>query len=276
LVLLPQGVDSFARRILAVQERRPKVAICVIHGFLGTEGIDDFTHAGLKKTLTEHGFDVTDIVLKKWGGGPPSAAAYTRQESKIEEIEGERELASLKVLVIREEVSDLGKIKEALGKVAMRPVGDRVRFYNSLYEGSKNRSWLEIISVFKKWEEKLSEKTEPEFKKDLIEKLDAQKLVTEKQIAEFEKERQAIEDKLTAAYKDERSIQDRRITDVKAKLARLLADVDLLVLPRYTITNVTTGREIPPDLHALDKDQVEAIRDYMKSGRPVLALMGSI
>ncbi|MFO0803591.1 MAG: hypothetical protein U0791_10800 [Gemmataceae bacterium] len=86
LVLLPQGVESFARRILAVQERRPKVAICVIHGFLGTEGLDDFTHAGLKKTLTDHGFDVTDIVLKKWGGGPPSPAAYTRQESKIEEI----------------------------------------------------------------------------------------------------------------------------------------------------------------------------------------------
>lgn len=276
LVLLPQGVESFARRIIAVQERRPKVAICVIHGFLGTEGLDDFTHAGLKKSLTDHGFDVTDIVLKKWGGGPPSPAAYTRQESKIEEIEGERELASLKVLVIREEVSDLGKIKDNLAKLGTRPVEFRVRFYNSLYEGSKNRSWLEVISVFKKWEDKLSEKTEPEFKKDLVEKLDAQKAVTEKQIAEFEKERQAIEDKLTAAFKDERSIQDRRVTDVKAKFARLLADVDLLVLPRYTISNVTTGREIPPDLHALDKDQVEAIRDFMKSGRPVLALMGSI
>ena len=276
LVLLPQGVEVFARRVLAVQERRPKVAICVIHGYLGTEGIDDFTHAGLKKTLTDYGFDVTDIVLKKWGGGPPSAAAYTRQESKIEEIEGELELAGLKVRVIRGEVTSLANIKDVLGKIGTRPVEARVRFYQSLLEAAKDRSWLEIIAVYRKWSDKLDDKTEPDFKKELIAKLDAQKVLTEQQINEAEKERQAIDAKLTAAYQDERSIQDRRLTDVKTKLTRLLADVDLLVIPRFTITNVTTGREIPPELHALDKDQIEAIRDYMKSGRPVLAMLGSI
>jgi uncharacterized membrane protein len=36
LVLLPQGTDTFARRILAVQERRPKVAVCVVHELLTT------------------------------------------------------------------------------------------------------------------------------------------------------------------------------------------------------------------------------------------------
>src|SRR6185437_5373801 len=64
LVLLPHGVETFARRILAVQERRPRVALAIIHGALGTEGVEELTHAGLKTTLVEHGSDVTDIVLR--------------------------------------------------------------------------------------------------------------------------------------------------------------------------------------------------------------------
>ena len=69
-------------------------------------------------------------------------------------------------------------------------------------------------------------------------------------------------------------MQDRRLTDVKAKFAKLLADVDLLILPRFTVSRC---RHRPRDFaraHALDKDQVEAIRDYMKSGRPVMAALG--
>ena len=123
---------------------------------------------------------------------------------------------------------------------------------------------------------KFDEKIEVEFKKELLAKFDAQKVILDKQIAEFEKERQAVEDKLTAAFKDERSIQDRRVTDVKAKFARLLADVDLLVLPRFTTSDITSLGGVPSEYHALAKDHVEAIRDYMKSGRPVLAMFGTI
>lgn len=275
LVLLPQGVESFARRILAVQERRPKVALCVIHGALGTEGISQFTHSGLRKSLTEHGFDVMDIVLKKWGGGPPSAAAFTKQESKIEDIEGDLELASLKVRLIREEIEGIAAIKQTMEKLAKEPFQTRGRFYIQINEIAKNRSWLEVISAYRGLT-RLDEKSEPELKKNLLVKLDAQKVELEKQVAEFEKERQAVEDKLTAAFKDERSIQDRRVTDVKAKLTRMLADVDLLVLPRFTTSDVTSMGGVPSELHALDKDQVDAIRDYMKSGRPVLAMFGTI
>jgi hypothetical protein len=276
LVLLPHGAESFARRIIAVQERRPKVAVCVIHGWLGTEGIEDFTHKGLKKTLTDYGFDVTDIVLKKWGGPQPAPAAYTRQESRIEEIEGELEVAGLKVRVTRDEVGEFAKIKDVIGKVSSRPIEIRVRLYQQLSEVAKNRSWLEVYGVYRKWAEKFSEKAEPEFRKELLAKLDVQRGISEQQVIEAEKERREVEDRLNEALKDEHSIQDRRMTDVKGKFAKLLADVDLLILPRYTVMNVTSGREIPPELHALDKEQVAAIRDFMKSGRPVLALLGSV
>jgi hypothetical protein len=276
LVLLPQGVESFARRILAVQERRPKVALCVIHGALGTEGIPQFTHAGLKKTLTGHGFDVTDIVLKKWGGPEPAPAAFTRQESKIEEMEADLDLAGLKVRVTRDEIGELSKIKEIVSDLAKKTLDVRVRLYNNLFEAAKNRAWLEIVELYRAWAKKLTDKTENEFRKELVAKLDVQKSLVEKQVAELDKERQAVEDRLTAAFRDERSVQDRRLTDVKAKLSRLLADVDLLILPRFTTSDVTRLGGVPSDLHALDKDQVDAIRDYMKSGRPLLALLGTI
>jgi hypothetical protein len=276
LVLLLQGVESFARRILAVQERRPKVAICVIHGALGTEGIPQFTNAGLKKTLTDHGFEVMDIVLKKWGGGSPSPAAYTKQESKIEDIEGDLELAGLKVRITREELDDIATIKDALNKSASRAFEVRVRLYQQISEAAKNRSWLEVIDVYRSLSGRFDETVEKGFRKELLAKLDTQKLVIDKQIAELEKERQAVEDKLTAAFKDESSIQDRRVSDVKSKFARLLADVDLLILPRYTTPDITSMGGVPSELHALDKDQVAAIRDYMKTGRPVLALFGTI
>src|SRR5262245_32534248 len=58
LVLLPQGVENFARRVLSVQERRPKVAVCVVHELLTTAHPEGrgrvYTLAGLKKALTDH------------------------------------------------------------------------------------------------------------------------------------------------------------------------------------------------------------------------------
>jgi hypothetical protein len=278
LVLLPQGVEHFARRILAVQERRPKVAVCVIHGVLGTGNaeVEDLTHAGLKKVLTRYGFDVTDIVLKRWGEGEPQPAAYTREESTLEVAEGDLDSARDRVRAAKAFVTILGRQKEQLGKLKAQPVGTRQRFYIVLQENAKNLSWLEVVAVYRRWIEKLDEKTEPEFVKELAAALDAERVKAEQNVAEAERERAEAEAKVTEAMRDERPIQDRRMTDVRAKFAKLLADVDLLIVPRLTVMSVTTSREIPPELYALSKEQVEAIRDYMKTGRPVLAMMGPI
>ena len=95
LVLLPQGIESFARRILAVQERRPKVAVAAVHEWLTSndtaEGREQYSLVGLRKALTENGFDVVDIVLKKgWGDQSKDLepAAYTKEESQLEAIGG--------------------------------------------------------------------------------------------------------------------------------------------------------------------------------------------
>ncbi len=100
LVLLGQGSDGrgihpFVRRILNVQQRRPRVGILVIHELLTSEGSEDtFTLAGLRKALQANGFEVHDVVLKKgWEGRGPGleAAADTTEESKLERLESEIE-----------------------------------------------------------------------------------------------------------------------------------------------------------------------------------------
>ena len=56
----------------------------------------------------------------------------------------------------------------------------------------------------------------------------------------------------------------------------MLADCDLLILPRMTQFNVARGEMIPNRLYRLDDAQVEAIKDFLKAGKPVLALLGPV
>src|SRR5262249_41274316 len=88
LVLLSQKVDPFVRRVLGIEEKRPKIGIAVIHEWLTTEGPEDFGFRGVKKALTAHGFDVQDIILKKWSEfAPPEPGVYTYEESKFDRLE---------------------------------------------------------------------------------------------------------------------------------------------------------------------------------------------
>ena len=282
LVLLPQGVENFARRILAVQERRPKVAVCVVHEWLTTQGEEQYTLAGLRKTLTDYNFDVVDIVLKKnWNNDKEiEPAAYTAAEIRLERLEGEADVAGFRVRAARDEVKTLDEVKGVMEKLDKQPPMARGRVYSFLFEDSKNQSWLDVTAVYRKWSDRLETglkpAQEPEFQKALLEGVAIQRKRAEEAIAKAEGERRTADDRLTEALKDEGATQDRRIADVKTKFAKLLTDVDLLIVPRFTIRSVTTGREVPPQLHAMSKEQVEVVRDYMKSGRPVLALLGPI
>jgi hypothetical protein len=106
--------------------------------------------------------------------------------------------------------------------------------------------------------------------------IEVQKKRAEELMAEAEKERVAAEARLKAALLDERSTEDRRMPDLKAKMERLLSEVDLLILPRVTLISATTGVGLTPMLHTINKDQTEAIKNFMKAGKPVLACVGPI
>jgi hypothetical protein len=68
--------------------------------------------------------------------------------------------------------------------------------------------------------------------------------------------------------------EQRRISDLRAKTNRLLADCDLLIVPRMTLFNVARGERIPNRVYQLDSSQVDAIRDFLKAGKPVLFCFG--
>src|SRR6185503_13994025 len=85
-----------------------------------------------------------------------------------------------------------------------------------------------------------------------------------------------IDRELQEIAKHERAFEDRYLTDHKAKLQRLLADCDMLIIPRMTIMNATTPAVLPRNLHKLDKTQIDVIKDFMKAGKPVLVCAGPI
>jgi hypothetical protein len=54
----------------------------------------------------------------------------------------------------------------------------------------------------------------------------------------------------------------------------MVADCDLLIIPRMTLFNVARGEYIPNRVYKLDPAQIESIKDFIKSGKPVLVLIG--
>ncbi|MBY0461128.1 MAG: hypothetical protein K2V38_27720, partial [Gemmataceae bacterium] len=160
-----------------------------------------------------------------------------------------------------------------------RPIRERVDFYNESGTAARLREWTEVIAGFRRWSARgpgVTPENEPELQAQVLAGLAAQARRAEEQIKEAEAEAATAEAKAKAAQADERTAQDRRITDVKAKLARLVSDVDLLLIPRHTLVNVTLRSGVPPSIHQLDRRQIEVVKEFMKAGKPVLACVGSV
>jgi hypothetical protein len=260
LVLIPQGIDRFARRVLAVQERRPKVAVCVVHEALSTARGDGwrarYTMAGLRKSLTDAGFDVTDIVLKKGWGQPGGLkpAADTREESALERLEAEERSASTRLAAAAAEKTRLDEIRDGLAKVKDKPWPQRRAFYAQIFASA------------------LDESQEPQ----ALAVIDKRGKRADEELKEATQANQDASARLAVALKDERPIQDRRMTDTSAKFTKQLADVDLLVVSRFTTEDAMDGPEVEAAIHALNRDQVKVAKEFMKRGKPVLACLGPI
>ncbi len=256
LVLLYQGMTPFTRRLTHLEEKRPRVGIAVIHKVLTTTSDHDWGLKGLRRALEERGFEVEDIVLKKWSRfAPPSAAAATADESALERLEERQN-------VIERLIANVER---------QRPV----------FEKSLN-VWKKAVD---------DQKTRDDLTRQLAAQLEGDKVTAEMaaiQVAVLQANLENI-DKALPSYrqrldevKEEKSKlnvpalkEQQRMTDVKAKMARLLADCDLLIVPRMTLRNVADEFEnIPGRLYKMDDAQVEAIKDFLKAGKPVLACFG--
>jgi hypothetical protein len=254
LVLLYQGVEPFARKLLNVDEKRPRIAVATIHEVLSMEGASDIgTDLGMRgaqKALTARGFDTRDVLLKKWGGFTgPEAAVFTADENKYDKIE-----------------EDLAEVNAGI---------------KNLEQNQK-----ELAALTDHW----IKSTLEELTKEYADQLRGQKITEpfrERQLAAF-RQNQALLELFLSQQREEREAllkekvglnvdtiaEQRRISDLKAKTDRLLADCDLLILPRLTLLNAPREDYIPNSLYYLDEAQVAAVKDFLKAGKPVLALVG--
>ncbi len=248
LVLLPQGVKPFAQRVLALNERKPRVGIAVIHELLTTEGdYEAYTLAGVRKALEAQGFEVTDIVLKKWGEGEPQPVAYTAEESKLEGVEADldevdKSLETLRILRQRGQAT-LERIRGA----TLEELG---RMFRSQLAG---RPFTEAM------------------RKDVIADIAGQVETFDFAIKQNADARQQLE-----AERLKLGSRERVVDELKVKMSKLLAQCDLLIVPRLTLRNLTSSPPdfVPPRLYRLDEVQTAAIKDFLKDGKPVLACFG--
>lgn len=270
LVLLPQGLPPdaagpdlrgsfpFIRGLVSLEARKPRVGIGVIHEWLTTKGTDVYGLAGLRKTLERNGFDVRDMVLKKLGRSPAPVVS-TFEESRLDRLESRLQIIAKgfeqranfvnKSLKTSEEFwakSSLDAIAEVLSKQFRLPADKAKRD--------------EILNEFRK--DQIAAIAE---EKKQIEQADQRALELRKEI---EAERASLDLETLA--------EQRRNTDLKGKMEQLLADCDVLLLPRPSLYDVVSDddKNLPLWLHGLDREQVEAIKAFMKAGKPVLFCLG--
>jgi hypothetical protein len=251
LVLLFQGVKPFADKVLNIDERKPRVGIAVIHEVLTTEGEGDYGLAGLKKALTAHGFEVRDIVLKKWSRfAPPEAAAYSYDESKLDRIDGRLQILDLFIKALDRERQQLVQVRDEW----------------------KNSKPDELTKAYAK--QLQGRRVSEEMRLRQVGYFEDNVAAHDKDLA-YLRERRAAAEQEWGRMDVDALTEQRRMADLRAKMDRMLADCDVLLIPRMTLRNVTTDFDnIPYRLYRLDSTQVEAVKDFMKSGKPVLACIG--
>jgi hypothetical protein len=261
LVLLGQGDDGrgigpFVNKVLHVEQRRPRVGVLVIHELLTTGGVEDaFTLSGLKKVLTANGFDVRDVVLKKgWDARNLEPAADTFEESQLDRVEAEIDALRDD---IKETESDLKVQEEALADVGYKAGEDEAKKLDEL-----TRKYGRLF---------LSGRVTAAGRKALEETFRRSVALTREELAAKRKElgqKQAERARLDV----DRVSEARRLSDVKAKLTYTLADCDLLFIPR--LTRRANDQLILPRLYSISREQADAIKDFLRAGKPLFACLG--
>jgi len=263
LVLLPQGLPGqsgekggppgaapFIRRLLNLQERPPRVAIGVVDEWLSTKGVDMYGLGGLRKSLTQRGFDVRDLILKKIRNNPPQPVVYTFDESRLDRIESRQQRLAIALKNRQNLEKQLGDLRKLWQE---RTLAELEKIYAQQLRGRR-----------------LSEQT----RALQLEEFD----FTLQALAEAGRRDQKLAEDVArerATLDEDALVEKRRMTDLQGKLSYMLADCDLLILPRPSLHDVITDdRNLPAWLYSLDAEQVAAVKDFLKRGKPILVAAG--
>jgi hypothetical protein len=276
LVLNDQGVHGFARKVFNIEEKKPRIGVAVVHELLSVKTADPFYGMpGLKKSLEARGFDYRDVILKtKWGqGGRPEPGVLTHDENKFERLEAQAANFERLIKVWQSDLDDILR-EEKIWKAAPLPELNKKYAIVRTLTGFRpiEMEQLEAIRKERGGVPPTRRITEGD-REGWLEFLAEAASEHEDGLQQFRKKlarAQGDKEKLNVENLDEQ----RRIADLRAKFNRMLADVDLLVVPRHTIYDVVREEAIPGSVHVLDEAQVEAIKDFMKAGKPVMFCLG--
>jgi len=253
LVLSPQGTDRFVKALVSLETRTPTIGLATIHPLLSSRETRDgeYTSLGLRTALEGQGYRVQDIILKKWGGRTgPSPAATTFDETQLAKAENKYNLYSLLSMDREQAVGIYGKERDRIAKAALPQLDKEFRRQlGKPIVAEKDRT-------------------------DLLKELDATIALLAEERDQYRKMLAQVKPEYDAAMKDDRLLEVRRETDVKAKLNRYVAECDALIVPRYTIIDVVRGQAISARLYSLSADQADVVREFLKAGKPVLFAFG--
>lgn len=262
LVLLGQGdgrgARPFVQRILAVQQRRPRVGLLVVHDVLTTESNQpEFSAAGLKKSLQANGYDVHDVVIKKgWGGrGPLQATADTYEESRLDRIDRSLERLPREIALLEKAIKSQEKDHEE----ALELKGDELR--------------VKITQMLLRYLGPSALSEYPTLRA-AVEALNGT-LVRNKALLKSKSSEQERLQQEKARMDLDRIWEGRQLIDARAKLEHATRDCDLLLVPRLTRISAT-GQMVPARLHHVTPEQAEVVREFLKAGKPVLACLGPV
>jgi hypothetical protein len=187
------------------------------------------------------------------GRGAGTAAGDTFAESELTALENTYAVLSARQPRLELQVTLFQKSKETVDKESLNQIEKK----------------LEFVRFNQKFETEDDRKAASAFLADAVKSL-------QDRLKANQEELDKVRPKYLEAMKNERAVEARRTTDVKLKLARAVADCDVLIVPRQTTPNLVTGDFLPPAIYSLTEDQAEVVKDFLKAGKPVLGLFGAV
>ncbi len=279
LVLNYQGAQNFADKVFKIEEKKPRIGFAVVHGYLGQNGTEDIGMPGLKEALAKRGYEGRDIVLRKWPQRDPAALEY--EESRFEVLEARKSRLEREIKAWADEMVDDKKEWEYWRDTKAAEIAKKIVLVRTLF-GARPISRAEVEAFRKSTgEQPATREITEDFRADWAKELGLQ-------YESYEQELENKQKRLARAVEEQSKLrvdnlaEQRRITDVRDKMKRLLADVDMLVVPRATYFNLLRGDPsrggdaISPRAHELEEAHLQAIKDFLKSGKPALFCLGPI
>jgi hypothetical protein len=256
LVLLDKGVDQPTRHIFNLEEKKPRVAVLTVHEAFNTESqAPIWSLAGLKKVLVSNGFEVRDVILKR----------DVRSSAQRPGVwEGEPAVALLEESKYQEQKQDRDTIPEILRELEAGMEFDRAR----------RKEWENADTAdLRDQARRRGYKSGEEFRQEQVTNWTS-RIEAKERTRDALKEELAKLEKELAAVSDDVIEQQSRETDLAAKMRRVLADCDLVLVARPPIWPY----DYPDNgsLQRLEDFQVRALRDFLKSGKPILACLSPV